>query len=189
MVKSQKIVNPRSPYHWFLRESHMFNNETRKLYLKRVSSEWKSLGNYGKMKFKKLAEDDKERFETVSAKILATNACKCKCHKNLFNKCMCQANILLKSQQFKYQDIPDEEVIGKKTKNGKKESNNFTVAVNAEIKTVELKGTQNLQINALDVNEENKVQLDNLNKIQDEVSELQKMENHFNLKNKQKIFY
>ena len=94
MGKSQKIVNPRTPYHWFLKESHMFNNETRKLYLKRVSSEWKSLGNYGKMKFKKLAEDDKERFETVSAKILATNACKCKCHKNLCNKCMCQANIL-----------------------------------------------------------------------------------------------
>jgi len=145
----------------------------------------------------------RERFETVSAKILATNACKCKCHKNLCNKCMCQANILLKSQQFKYQDIPDEEVIGQKTKNGKKditgekESNNFTIAVNAEIKTVELKGTENLQINALDVNEENTVQLDNLNentvqldnlnKIQDKVSELQKIENHFNLKKKQNM--
>jgi hypothetical protein len=193
MVKSQKIVNPRSPYHWFLKESHMLNNETRKLYLKRVSSEWNSLGNDGKMKFKKLAEDDKERFETASANILAPNACKSKCHKNLCHKCMCQANILLKSQQLNNQDIPDGEVFVKKTKNGEKgitsekESNNFTVAVNSEIKTVGLKSTQNLQINELDVNEENTVQLDNLNKIQDEVSALQKLENNFNLKKKQNM--
>jgi len=69
-----------------------------------------------------------------------------------------------------------------------KESNDLTIGVNAEIKTVKHKVTQNLQVNVLDGNEVNMVQLDNLNKTQDEVSELQKMENHLNLKNKQNIF-
>ncbi len=193
MVKSQKIINPRSPYHWFLKESRMFNNETRKLYLKRVSSEWKSLGNDGKMKFKKLADDDKERFAAASANILAPNACKCKCHKNLCHKCMCQANILLKSQQLKNQDISDKEVFDNTTKNWEKsramdkETKNLTVAVNTEIKTVGLASPQNLQINKLDGNEVKTVQLDNLNKIQDENSEHQKMENHVDLKNKQNM--
>jgi len=55
---------------------------------------------------------------------------------------MCQDNILLKSQQLKNQDISDKEVSVNKTKNGEKgrtidkESNNLTVAVNTEIKTV-----------------------------------------------------
>jgi hypothetical protein len=106
---------------------------------------------------------------------------------------MCQANILLKSQQLKNQDIIDKEVFVKKTKNGEKgitsdkESNNFTVAVNTEIKTVGLKSPQNLQKKELDVNEVKTVQLYNLNKIQDEVSEHQKMENHVDLKNKQNM--
>jgi hypothetical protein len=69
-----------------------------------------------------------------------------------------------------------------------KESNNLIIGVNAEFKTVKHKVTQNLQVNVLDGNEVNMVQLDNLNKTQDEVSELQKMENHLNLKNKQNIF-
>jgi hypothetical protein len=50
-----------------------------------------------------------------------------------------------------------------------------------------LKSPQNLQINELDVNEVKTVQLDNLNKIQDEVSEHQKMENHVDFKNKQNM--
>ncbi len=50
---------------------------------------------------------------------------------------------------------------GEKGKTSEKESNNLTVAVNSEIKTVGLKSTQNLQINELDVNEEKTVKLDN----------------------------
>ncbi len=51
-----------------------------------------------------------------------------------------------------------------------KESNDLTIGVNAEIKTVKHKVTQNLQVNVLDGNEVNMVQLDNLNKTQDEVT-------------------